>query len=243
MSYNCHNFCDGQVLDAQTMNEIEQGILDLEDKATITGKGAPSNKTVGVVGRQYMDTDTGALYKCTAAADGVYTWMPVEAGGGNVTPEQIGAAPYNAVIEQSPQEEWIDRSWGEMFYGWKWERRMDGTFTLVGFTSIRIDPSDESGTGYPVGETGTDNLPVEVYDCEYTYTIYDSEERGIFDAGEVNFELRFAVDYPGDWHPLAICGEVYYDDAIHQASRESGIEDLIFADVEVVITGKWGWKE
>lgn len=86
MAYNCHNFCNGQVLDAQTMNEIEQGILDLEKKATITGKGAPTNKTEGNVGRLYMNTDTGALYKCTAVANGVYTWAPGESGGGGYTP-------------------------------------------------------------------------------------------------------------------------------------------------------------
>lgn len=49
------------------------------------GSGAPTATTEGAVGCLYMDTDTGALYKCTAVADGVYTW--VEAGngsGGNV---------------------------------------------------------------------------------------------------------------------------------------------------------------
>lgn len=45
------------------------------------GSGAPTTATEGAVGCLYMDTDTGNLYKCTAVADGVYTW--VEAGNGS----------------------------------------------------------------------------------------------------------------------------------------------------------------
>ena len=45
------------------------------------GSGAPTTSTEGAVGCLYMDTDTGNLYKCTAVADGVYTW--VEAGNGS----------------------------------------------------------------------------------------------------------------------------------------------------------------
>lgn len=45
----------------------------------LTGSGAPTTATVGAVGCLYMDEDTGNLYKCTAAADGVYTWKDAEA--------------------------------------------------------------------------------------------------------------------------------------------------------------------
>ncbi len=54
-----------------------------KENSCITGSGAPTAETKGIVGLLYMDTDTGALYKCTAAADGVYTW--VAAGGGTMT--------------------------------------------------------------------------------------------------------------------------------------------------------------
>ena len=37
--------------------------------------GAPSISTVGVVGCLYMDTDSGAAYKCTRVSDGAYTWV------------------------------------------------------------------------------------------------------------------------------------------------------------------------
>jgi len=47
---------------------------------TLTGKGAPTTATEGAVGMLYMDTDTGELYKCTAVADGAYTWGKVGSG-------------------------------------------------------------------------------------------------------------------------------------------------------------------
>ena len=49
------------------------------------GSGAPTTATEGAVGCLYMDTDTGNLYKCTAVADGVYTWVEAGNGGGNQT--------------------------------------------------------------------------------------------------------------------------------------------------------------
>lgn len=48
-----------------------------------TGAGVPTTATEGSVGQLYMDTDTGALYKCTAVAAGVYTWVKIEEGGGS----------------------------------------------------------------------------------------------------------------------------------------------------------------
>ena len=43
----------------------------------ITGEGVPTTETEGAIGCLYMDTLTGELYKCTAIADGVYTWKPI----------------------------------------------------------------------------------------------------------------------------------------------------------------------
>ena len=59
------------------------------------GSGAPTTATEGAVGCLYMDTNTGNLYKCTAAADGVYTW--VEAS--SVTDEQIAQAVEDYMVE------------------------------------------------------------------------------------------------------------------------------------------------
>lgn len=50
-------------------------VSDVANKSTITGKGAPTSTTVGVVGKMYMDVDTGNLYKCTAETESEYTWI------------------------------------------------------------------------------------------------------------------------------------------------------------------------
>ena len=65
------------------MNYVESlDLLGSEVKQipNITGAGAPTTATEGAVGCLYMDTTTGDMYKCTAASDGVYTWVDGLAG-------------------------------------------------------------------------------------------------------------------------------------------------------------------
>lgn len=62
------------------MNYVESfNLLGVEAKQLpcIKGEGAPTTATEGAVGCLYMDTLTGDTYKCTAASDGVYTWIRV----------------------------------------------------------------------------------------------------------------------------------------------------------------------
>lgn len=60
------------------MNYVESfDLFGVEAKQIpcITGAGAPTTTTEGAVGCLYMDTNTGALYKCIAVTDGIYTWV------------------------------------------------------------------------------------------------------------------------------------------------------------------------
>ena len=59
--------------------------VDAKEIPCLTGLGEPTTETDGAVGCLYMDESTGDLYKCTAAIDGVYTWVALEVGtsGGN----------------------------------------------------------------------------------------------------------------------------------------------------------------
>ena len=41
-----------------------------------SGKGIPNEQTEGSIGGLYMDTETGTLYKCTAAGDEGFIWAP-----------------------------------------------------------------------------------------------------------------------------------------------------------------------
>lgn len=62
--------------------------VDAKEIPCVTGEGTPTMKTEGAPGVLYMDTDTGALYKCRAAdyVNGVFTWEAVEAGGSSDEP-------------------------------------------------------------------------------------------------------------------------------------------------------------
>lgn len=76
--------------------------LEMRQLPCFPGKGAPTTATEGAVGDLYMDTDTGDIYKCTAAAGGSYTWENTSTGkeavlytAQNLTPEQKAQARHN----------------------------------------------------------------------------------------------------------------------------------------------------
>ena len=48
--------------------------IDVKEIPCIVSNGAPTQDTEGAVGMMYMDSDTGNLYKCTAAGS-TYTWV------------------------------------------------------------------------------------------------------------------------------------------------------------------------
>lgn len=45
----------------------------------LVGEGAPSEDTEGAVGSQYMNTNNGDIYVCTAVENKVYTWVNISA--------------------------------------------------------------------------------------------------------------------------------------------------------------------
>lgn len=52
----------------------------LNDKITpISGSGAPTTATVGILGKIYIDTDTDTAYMCVKVSSGVYTWKKITA--------------------------------------------------------------------------------------------------------------------------------------------------------------------
>ena len=72
----------------------------------IPKSGAPTTETEAAVGCLYMNTDDGVIYKCVAAADGVYTWKPVATGGGGggISEEEVGSM-INEALEDYPDQE------------------------------------------------------------------------------------------------------------------------------------------
>lgn len=54
--------------------ELNEGIDKGYFIPNLIGNGAPTEKTEGAVGSQYMNTSNGDIYVCTAAENGSYTW-------------------------------------------------------------------------------------------------------------------------------------------------------------------------
>lgn len=52
--------------------------------STISGKGQPTESTVGRLNQLYRDESTDKLYICTEVSDGGYTWAAVSGSGGTV---------------------------------------------------------------------------------------------------------------------------------------------------------------
>ena len=63
------------------VNSFNMFGTDVKQTPCITGSGAPTTAIEGAVGCLYMDSDTGAIYKCTAVTDGAYSWRKVGEGG------------------------------------------------------------------------------------------------------------------------------------------------------------------
>ena len=66
----------------------------------LTGNGPPTNKTEGAVGSQYMDTNNGDIYVCTAVENNDYTWINF---GSNGSKDAVLYTPQNLTEEQKAQ--------------------------------------------------------------------------------------------------------------------------------------------
>ena len=79
------------------------GGVDASQIPCIKGSGAPNSAIEGAVGCLYMDTDTGDMYKCTAAADGTYTWEKFGGSTGDIEGfpafKKIGGEEYNEITK------------------------------------------------------------------------------------------------------------------------------------------------
>lgn len=74
--------------------------LDAKEIPCVTGEGTPTEKTEGAPGVLYMDTLTGALYKCRAAdyVNKVFAWEAVEGGKTPATVTDRGKRPNRKMV-------------------------------------------------------------------------------------------------------------------------------------------------
>lgn len=145
--------------------------LEMRQLPCYPGKGAPTSATEGAVGDLYMDTDTGAVYKCTGVADGAYTWEPiakeVEEKLALITETQTQPSTnkYNP-------DEWVSGKWMGV-------NGKEGTSNAFGHTGfIPVTPGDIVIFGDWNPNTGN----FRVYQCPYV-AAYDSDKTAVSSAG------------------------------------------------------------
>ncbi len=111
-------------------------------------EGAPTAETVGAVGLLYMDTLTGAVYKCTAVSDGGYTWV-LFAEANTFTDAKYFDIDYDGVISLKPEY-----------------RGRPGNADDISVTNKLIDLNDYpyaiSDNGVGVDGSKIDELPEEI---------------------------------------------------------------------------------
>lgn len=115
------------------VDSLKIGGVDAFQLPCIKIKGAPTTETIGAVGLLGFDIDTGKVYKCTAAADGVYTWeisdSPIKYIDG------ANALPPLALLEMDPGTYVLNGSFLP-------SRNSDAQIEFFN-RLVRIDPIDE----------------------------------------------------------------------------------------------------
>lgn len=163
-------------------------------------------------------------------------------GGGNY-------APADAIVDQSLESDWYsgryERPDTAIFEYWKWEKRIDGTFTLRGSnTNGCISELEEDEEIYE-GDVlwGEDYLPFNIYDAEWTYSCViinnengDEEIIDISDTIMFDFVVYHDIDewLESDYVGLAITRTEEALEQLRNAGRSSA---SVLTSMQ--ITGKW----
>lgn len=144
------------------------------------------------------------------------------------TAKQVGAAPYNAIVDKSKGEDFMTGFGDGTFYALEWVKRIDGTFSLSFVFYFYLDGADS----YYIGEGF---LPFDIYDFESTYFVEECTDTGCFEAGTVIVGIGRSDDEALADH---ISVGVIYDDGVLEAFKASGV-DCAEGECYVTITGKW----
>lgn len=148
--------------------------------ATILGTGAPTTATVGKVGQDYLDKNTGTTYTCIAVSGNTYVWQI--SGATNASMISIGSG-----AEQTT----LDAKLSDM------EESLDAATPKSGTS----DPT--SSTKGAVGQTYTNTQTGNIFTCisaNDTTGVYEWEISGGPDAGgggsgnilEITFDAAFS---------------------------------------------------
>lgn len=163
-------------------------------------------------------------------------------GGGNY-------APANAVVDVSSLCEWEDAHYTEhesIFQQWRWEKRIDGTFTLEGINydvcCYNIEGVEEMFDGQDEDEAIVsqydETMPFDLFDCECSWYIENDDDDILNDTLRIDITPTFEFQGPPDglYTEIAITRETL------QRMREYAAEwghCSITGRLHITITGKW----
>lgn len=124
MAYNCHDFCDGEILTAEQLNEIEQGILDLENRLAVAIGGiSDTEKTL------ILSLFRNAAYT-SADMGNVLTQLEALWSGSGDNPGEGGDEPDVPVVPDEPD---VPSTNGTLLYNWDFTKSL--TDTVAGNTA------------------------------------------------------------------------------------------------------------
>lgn len=148
-----------------------QGVAlkSLIDGLVISGAGAPTTSTTGVVGQLYEDTTNGKLYQCTAVSGSTYTWSEVGGGGGggdtvysdkSTSNNATGGAVYIGNLDAN-QDEQPDPTTTDSHYHYFWALPYLNT-EIPQQSSINILGQNEGGATVSLGINAITRLDNQV---------------------------------------------------------------------------------
>lgn len=201
----------------------------------IKRKGEPTTETEGDVGCFYMDTDTGKVYKCTAAANGVYTW---EVFGGGVSADVKTSESQEAALLG---EELSATSGTWTAEGWTGSLENGFTHTSGNTTPLVFTPNEATGTKlyqisfYSSVAMTTNNLMVRVGGSEL-FNLYgqaDPISVGIRSAGDGVIEFIPESGFTGTLTEISIREILATYDGNYKITDSRGNESFIVRTTKV----------
>lgn len=179
----------------------------------LSGSGDPTTSTVGTVGQTYKNTTSGALFRCTAAVGGVYTWINATTAAGISIVDAAGlyaaneteAALAEAMTKINTNNQYklpqYDHARQEYVNLDKfWDVLRNGKKYTTEFNQFSVSPN-------PTGTKKDDNAGLVMVPSTNTVAGKDDYAKiGLFMPIEVNAY----VDSNDDYHVTAIKGDALF---------------------------------
>jgi hypothetical protein len=156
-----------------------------------------------------------------------------------VARENIGVAPADAIVDQSPITEFYNgrENYDNFASCWEWRKYIDGTFYLYIYGSFGGDIIE-----FPLEMT--ESLPFDVFEfdeCSYAFELYDDENDEVIyldgDGLLADFYIGSACEEDDVGGNLLVLYADIADD-LREYITEHGLNH-VWAYCDITITGKW----